>query len=287
MTDAERATEGRPALELRRFHPTHHREVVLRRAEVLTDGDDVHPDRSQVGKEAIDLADRLAETDHQSGLDGQPCGLRPSQHSKASCVAGGRAHGPLQTRNRLHVVVEHIRAHVEQSLLRCRIALCVADQRLDPGARAAFADRDHTRRHVGHAAVVEVVAGHHREHRMLQIHGSDRLGNAARFVGLGRLRLARVDEAEAASPGAAFSEHHERRGTVGPTIAEVRAAGLLAHRHQPVIAYGLLQRQHVRPQLHLRPQPLGLAGRDRQPGGDAGLDHPRDGPHGRARAFTT
>ena len=110
----------------------------------------------------------------------------------------------------------------------------------------------------------------------------DGFGDASGLVVGRRQRLAGVDEAEPAGAGAALAEHHERGGAVGPAIAEVRAAGLLAHGDQPEIAHRLLQRDHLGTVDHLRAQPLGLARRDRQAVGDADLGQ---AAHDRARAL--
>ena len=48
---------------------------------------------------------------------------------------------------------------------------------------------------------------------------------------------------------------------------------------RPRSRIGLLQRQHLRPVVHLRPQPLRLAGLDRQPRRHAGRGEPRRQPH--------
>ena len=53
-----------------------------------------------------------------------------------------------------------------------------------------------------------------------------------------RERVARVDLAEAAGPGAALPVDHEGRRPVGPALVDVRAARLLAHRDEPEIVDG-------------------------------------------------
>ncbi len=133
---------------------------------------------------------------------------------------------------------------------------------------------------MGHAAVGEVVARHHREHGVIEAHPLDRLGDPCRFVGGGRERLVRVDEAEPAGPRAALAEHHERRGAVGPALGQVGAAGVLAHGDEVEVAHRLLQRHHVGAEFDLRTQPLGLARLDRQALGDTGGLEPGRGPIG-------
>ena len=71
--------------------------------------------------------------------------------------------------------------------------------------------------------------------------------------------------------GAALAEHHERRRAVGPAVGQVGAAGLLAHGDEAEFPHGALQRQHLGPVVHLRPEPLGLARGDLETTDDAGL----------------
>ena len=102
------------------------------------------------------------------------------------------------------------------------------------------------------------------------------------LVGVERQRAAGVDEAEAAGPGAAVAEDHERGGAVGPALVDVGAAGLLADRVQVEAAHQVLQLAVLAaepgPDLHpLRPPSLDLPG-------DPGLLPAPDEPDGcRAR----
>ena len=270
VADAKGRPEHGPALELGWLHPARHRKVVAGGSQVLADGDDVDAHRGEVGQQTVDLLHGLAEADHQTRLDGEASRLRPSEHRQAAGVPGRGSHGALQTGHGLDVVVEHVGARIEQQLQRRIVALGIAHQGLHGGARASVADGVHARSNVGETAVGEIVAGHHREHRVLQVAERHRRSHPTRLAGVGSSGLLRVNQAEAAGTGAALPQHHERRRTGGPAFAEVRATGLLADRHQAVVAHGLLHRQHIGTQPHSRAQPLGLALGDRQAFG-----HPR------------
>ena len=65
-----------------------------------------------------------------------------------------------------------------------------------------------------------------------EAHRGHRGGHPIGFVGGRRQRLSGVDQAEATRPRASFTEHHERRRAVLPTLGEVRTAGFLAHRDE-------------------------------------------------------
>ena len=80
-------------------------------------------------------------------------------------------------------------------------------------------------------------------------------------------RAGRVDQAEAAGPGALVAVDHEGGGAVGPALEDVGAARLLAHRHQVEAAHGALDVAEAGAEVGLDPQPLRLALVDREPAG--------------------
>ena len=102
---------------------------------------------------------------------------------------------------------------------------------------AASADRLHDRREVRRAAVVEVVAVDRRDDDMPEAHRRDRLAHAARLVGIERSRQPRAHVAERAGARAGVAHDHQRRVLLGPALADVRAARLLADGVQPPLAH--------------------------------------------------
>ena len=215
-------------------------------------------------------------------FDGQPGSLRARQHRQAARIAGRRAHRALQPGDGLDVVVEHVgTGPSNSSAQRVGVALGVGDQRLDP--RAGASDRGSPATHAATCAMPPSA----RSSRATIVSTAwsrpmsrDRLGDPSRLVGGGRQRLARVDQAEAAGAGAPLAEHHERRRAVGPAVAEVRAAGLLAHRDQTEVA----DRASSAPSPRGRGPPSGAATRAcacaiDKPVGDTGLLQPSRGPH--------
>src|SRR5207244_10276200 len=92
----------------------------------------------------------------------------------------------------------------------------------EPPDRADHAD-ERARAEVGE--VVAVDAG---DHGVAQAHPLDGLRYAQRLERVDGLRLAGLDVAEAAAARAGVAEDHERRGAAVPTLADVRAGGLLA-----------------------------------------------------------
>ena len=194
----------------------------------------------------------------------RPAALAWASTDRLRGVARRRTHRALQPGDRLEVVVEHVGPDVEQQPERIERSLGVGDQRLDRGAGPDGADRLDAAGDVGHPAVGEIVAGDHRQHDVVEIHATHRLGDARRLVECRRQRLACVDEAEAAGAGAAVTEQHQRRRAVGPAFRQVRAAGVLAHGDEPELAHAALEPHHLRAEMDLGSQPVGLASLDRQ-----------------------
>ena len=87
-------------------------------------------------------------------------------------------------------------------------------------------------RHGARAPVGQVVAGDAGHHGVAEPHPLDRVGHPLGLVGRQGQRMAGVDLAEAAGPGAALAVDHEGGGAVGPALVDVRAARLLAHGDQ-------------------------------------------------------
>ena len=253
--------------------------MVRGRTEVLPDRDDVDADAGEVGEATDDLVVGLAHADDQPRLRRQPGRLGPGEHRQAAGVAGRRPHRSLQAGHRLDVVVEHVRPHREQQVERVAVATGIGHQRLDPRRRAAAPDRLDARGDVGKAVVDQIVAGDHREHGVVEAHAVDGLGHPVGLVGGRRLRPAGVDEAEPARPGATLAQHHERRGPVGPALRQVRAAGVLAHRHQAEVTDRPLEVEHLGAVVHLGAQPCRLAGGDVEARRDPRLRQPRRQPH--------
>ena len=257
-------TDGSPRVEGGGLDPAVDRQVVRRRPQVLADRDDVDADGGEVGERLDDLVVGLPHADDQPRLRRHAGGLRPGQQGEAAGVAGRRAHGPLQPRHRLEVVVEDIRPGVDDRLQRVGIALEVGDEDLDAGARPASADRPDRGGEGGGAAVGKVVAGDGGHDGEGESHPVDGLGDPLGFAGVEGDGPPGVDEAEAAGAGAALAVDHEGRGAVGPALEDVRAARLLAHGDEVEVADRLLQPQVVVADPDARHGPLGLAGLDRQ-----------------------
>ena len=113
------------------------------------------------------------------------------------------------------------------------------------------------------APVGQVVAGDAGDHGVAQAHRAPP-PRATRSGSSGdeRQRVAGVDLAEAAGPGAALAVDHERRRAVGPALVDVRAARLLAHRHQAEVVDGRAELAVALADAHRHAHPRGLALRD-------------------------
>ena len=145
-------------------------------------------------------------------------------------------------------------AAVEDLRQQLGIAGEVGDQQLDAAAGQRRVDRADRLGVEPGALVGQVVAGDAGDGRVAQPHRRDRFGDPARLVAVERQRLAGVDLAEVAAPGAGVAADEEGRLAVLPALEDVGAAGFLADGVQPLAPHQLGQ--------------LGVRGTGAQPGLD-------------------
>src|SRR6185312_13864238 len=127
----------------------------------------------------------------------------------------------------------------------------VRDQQLHAGAGDGRVDLAHGLGVEPRAAVGQVVAGDAGDGGVAQAHRGHRLGHPARLVPVEVGRLAGVDLAEVAAPGALLAADQEGRLAVFPALEDVGAAGLLADGVQAFVGHQLPQRGVLR--AHLGP----------------------------------
>ena len=202
----------------------------------------------------------LAQPDHEPRLGDQPGRAGPGQHGQAAGVAGRGPHRPLQAGHRLDVVVQHVGPGREDRLQRRGVAPAVRDRAPRPsvpGVRARMASM---------VCAMAPAPPSARSSRATQVTTawpscirSTASATRSGSSGVERQRVAGVDLAEAAGPGAALAVDHEGGRAVGPALVDVGAARFLAHRDQPEVVDGLAERAVLLAHAHRDPQPLGLA----------------------------
>ena len=145
----------------------------------------------------------------------------------------------------------------------CRVALAVRDQHLDGRARACGPGWPRW------SAAMAPAPPSARSSRATQVTTawpspirSTACGHPLGLVGRQRQRVAGVDLAEAAGPGAALAVDHEGRGAVGPALVDVRAARLLAHGDEAEVVDGRPELAVALADAHRDPHPVRLALRD-------------------------
>ena len=114
------------------------------------------------------------------------------------------------------------------------------------------------------SAVGQVVAGHARHDDVLEAHRPDRLGDAARLVGIEPGGPAGLHGTEPAGPGAGVAQDHDRGRALVPALPDVGAVGLLADRVEAEAAHQALELVVVLAGRHPGTDPVGMA-----PGGAA------------------
>mmetsp|Transcript_23560 Transcript_23560/g.73942 ORF Transcript_23560/g.73942 Transcript_23560/m.73942 type:complete len:259 (-) Transcript_23560:266-1042(-) len=223
------------------MHVLHDAQVLLRRAHVLSQGDDVDAVAAQVLHALHDLLPRLAEAEHDArlGVHLRVGLLGALKYRHALGVVRARvAHVALQPLHRLDVVRVDVEARVREAVDGGEVAPKVAHEALHEHAGLPQLDELDGAREVVRAAVGHVVAVDAREHHVLDTPARDGFRRVERLgVIRRRRRLRRFHGAEAAAPGARVAEQHDGSRAAVPALADVRALRLLADRREPQLPH--------------------------------------------------
>ena len=270
VREAELASDLRVAGERLGLDVPRHLGVLRRRPEVLADGDQIHAGLAQVGQRLLDLPVLLADAHHDARLGdaGRVALLHPAQHRERSLVAAARvADAPPPPAPHLDAVRPRVRLGVRRDVHVVEAAAEVPQERLDEDVGPQLAQPRHRARHVGGAAVEEVVAIDHRDDHVLEPEAGDR---ARHVLGLAHVhrpaRVARRHRAEPATARAYVAQEHHRGGPLRPALADVGAARLLADRVQIESAEGRLEVGVRRPTRGADLQPRRLGGKSAHDG---------------------
>ena len=106
------------------------------------------------------------------------------------------------------------------------------------------------------AAIPEVIAIYRSDYHILQFHVVNGFGQADRLIYVRRQGAAVSHVTEGTPPGAQFTQDHERGGTLGKTLVDVRATCLFADRDQLPLPEFRFQIRHgiTRRQAHANPR---------------------------------
>ena len=159
--------------------------------------------------------------------------VRARQELQRLRVARVGPDAPVEAGDGFGVVIQNLRRLVQDGVEGIPVAAEVRDQHLDGAARVALADRADRGGELRGAAVGQVVAVDRGDDGVRETQLPRGLGDARGLVGVDGSGLALADGAEAAVPRADVAQQHEGGGAFpGPTLMDVGAPRLLAHRHQ-------------------------------------------------------
>jgi hypothetical protein len=184
----------------------------------------------------------LAKPDHDSGLGehGRIEFLHPLQEPDRVEVARAGPHRQIFRRHGLEIVVEDVGPRRDDDF-RARRA-CAGNPASGSRSwcrRAPCADRlDHLDEML-RAAIVEIVAVDRGDDDVVEPILATAPGDVARARPRSSARACRSHVAEGAGAGADVAHDHEGGVLLVPALADIRAAGLLAHRDQPVRLHDL------------------------------------------------
>ncbi len=186
-------------------------------------------------------------------------------------VARARPHREIARRHGLQIVVEHIGLGFGDHFERAFLAQEIRGQDFDRGGRAARADGTDNLREMFGAAIGEIVAIDRGDDDVGEPELEGRFRDMLRLRHIERAGHAGLDVAERAGPGAGVTHDHEGGVLLVPALADVRAAGLLAHRDEAVLLDDLARVGIAAGIRRADPDPVRLRRRQRVRPGDAGV----------------
>ena len=222
--------------------PAVDRVVQGRGTQVLRERQQVTTRLVQVAHGGTDFLARLAHTQDQIRLRDHAAVVGTPDHRKRTIIVKGGANLLEDTRHRLQVVREDLRAGLDHHVNRLGLTAEVVDEELHARPRVELVDEAAGLGIEPRRAVGQIVSGHARDRHVAQVQVSHRLSNTARLILVVLGGAARRDVAEVAATRAQGTAEQERRLAVLPAFVDVGAAGLCAHRVQPL---GVRQGAHV------------------------------------------
>ena len=127
----------------------------------------------------LDFVQRFAQPNHDAGF-GQDFGI------KFFRIGEGRSSPVIvvlwldlfeEARHGFDIVIQYLRAGIHHDLEGFEAAFEIGDEDLDGAARVKFTDAPDDHGKDGRAAVTALIAVDGGDHRMVQVHGLDRLGD--------------------------------------------------------------------------------------------------------------
>src|SRR5437588_7471468 len=128
----------------------------------------------------------------------------------------------VQPLNGLGVVIEHIWASGKNDVQSLFVSAEVRNQHFDSGSRIQSSNPFDRLSEVISSAVRKLVAIDAGNDRVFDAKPSNSLANVTRFFSIKRGWLAFAHRTESAVPCANIAQDHEGRGTVAPTLENVR-----------------------------------------------------------------
>ena len=203
--------------------------MLVRRLQVLPDGQDVATRLAQVAHQFLHLFRGLPQPYHDARFGGNAALRDLSQHFQAGLVFGGAAHQRTDAAHRLHVVRNDFGPCLYDLCHELLSSLEVGNQHFDGRFRVETFDFTDGLRPMVCPQIGKVVTVHGGDNRVREFHQCDRLRHVCRFVGIQRQRLAACRIAELATAGTDVASNHEGSRTFPPALSHVGAAAAAAN----------------------------------------------------------
>ena len=203
------------------MHPAVNRVVKRRGTQVLRERQQIAARLVQVAHRRADLLARLAHAQDQIRLGDHAAVVGALDHRERAIIVEGRTNLLENTRHRLQVVRENLRASLHNHVDGVSLTAEVIDEELHTCARVELMDQTARLGVEPRGTVGQVIAGHARDRHVAQVEVAHGLGDTTRLILVVLGGTPRRDVAEIATTRAQGTTQKERCLAVLPALVNV------------------------------------------------------------------
>src|SRR5215472_4002752 len=243
---------------------SHHWQVLRRRTQILPDRQQVTLRGAQIPHGLNDLLWLFTKAYHQPGLRAhrRVQVLDTLEQLQRALVLRLWTYFVVETRDAFHVVIQYVRLRLDHLCQGLPVALEIGNEHLYTALRHMPLDGPNSRSEDVTPAVQHIIAVHRGNHRITQTQRRYRLSDSLGLLLVNNPRAPCLHSTEATATCTRSSQQHKRGTALVPTLADIGAHRLLAHRMQAMLTHQTLEGKERLPcgEFHTQPRRLALQG---------------------------
>lgn len=214
--------------EIIRVDESDDRQVIFRRAEILSHGEDGDTVSEKIVHGFENFVFGFSETEHDAAFGGDFAVnhfLGSLQDAQGAAVLGTEADEGREAFDGFQVVPEDVRTGIHHGAQGRFLFVEIGGEHFDDRRWAGFTDGSDDIGEVGCGSIGQIVARDHSDHGVLELHMDDGIGDMGGFFRIQGQGLGCFGSTEAAGACTTISGDHESSCFLAPAFVPVRAVG--------------------------------------------------------------